>query len=69
MPTYTLTRKIDTQRREACEFLALLFSHTDNMNLTITGVSSATSGGTKGTVTVTISQTLSADQLAHFGLS
>ena len=69
MPTYTFSRKIDTQRKEAAALIQSFFAHLDPMGLTLTGMAISTSGGTRGNVSMTVAETLTAEQIAHLGLT
>lgn len=64
MPGYIFSTNLQTNRKQGCERMATFFQHVDAMNLTLTALAYS-----NGSVTVTISQTLTAAERAHLGFN
>lgn len=64
MPGYIFSINLQTNRKQGYDKLATFFEHVDAMNLTLTALAYA-----NGTLTVTISQPLSAADRAHLGFN
>lgn len=65
MPVYTVAANLKTSRATASQSLKLFFEHAEPMGLSITALSM----NTAGTVSITITQTLTAAQRTHLGLA
>lgn len=64
MPGYTFSGNLTSNRATVARRLATFWEHVDAMGLTVTAMAVA-----GGTVTVTINQSLNAEQRAHLGLT
>lgn len=64
MPGYILSTNLQTNRKQGAAALATFFAHLDAMNLTLTALAYS-----NGSVTLTISQSLTAAERAHLGLN
>jgi len=65
MPNHTLARNLTTQRGEAGLLLSVFFAHLEAHGITLTAFVRAGNG----VVTLTITETLTAEVRAHLGLS